>query len=70
MKFWTLNGSKGNSYSSFKLELKNDPHLKKSLLMNFVNDLINNPKYVVELNSQDKEKKLKNIIDKLRNESN
>lgn len=66
LKLWELDGSRNNTYWSYKKELQNDDILKNSKLMEFVdsecNKKDNQIKYVSKLSDQDK-KTLSQIIE-------
>ncbi|MDR2058196.1 MAG: hypothetical protein LBP83_07960 [Dysgonamonadaceae bacterium] len=51
IKFWTLDGSKNKSYSSFQKEINNDTVLQNSELNNFVDKMCNveKPKYLPDI---------------------
>ena len=67
LKFWKLDGSKNNSYSSYQQELKNDNNLANSDLKDFVDTMIiYKPKYVKELPESDQKRTLAHLKNKLK----
>jgi hypothetical protein len=67
LKFWSLNGQRNNSYSSYQIELEKDNNLNRSDLNRLVDIMCGKerPKYVVELPQSDHAKKLNQLKDKL-----
>lgn len=63
LKFWSLNGTKNNSYSSYQGELNKDNDLKNSDLKRFVDTMCQKerPKYVANLPKSDMNKDLTHI---------
>jgi hypothetical protein len=51
LKFWELDGSKNNSYSSFQQQINNDANFKNSMLKSFVDDMYkkDKPQYPKEV---------------------
>ena len=68
LKFWTLDGSKDKSYSSFQKELNQDNNLKNSNLKIFVDEMCNQdkPKYLNEISGNSTISTLTQLKNKLK----
>ena len=67
LKFWLLDGTRNNSYSSYQQELAKDSNLKESELKSFVDAMCkkDKPKHVKELPESDQNKSLSHIKNKV-----
>ena len=68
LKFWKLDGTTNNSYSSYQKELANDNLRDNKELTRFVDSMCEKekPKYVKDLSEEDQDQNLSHIISKLK----
>jgi hypothetical protein len=67
LKFWEIDGTSNNSYSSYQKELERDNNLKESELKSLIDSMClkETPKYVKELPKSDQKKDITHLNNKL-----